>query len=270
MVVFQEINTLMGDMMSLLPSAVSCVMTARSDICQVAQMMNSIFEMFSKLGPEIFNDISLAYSVLWTVYFILLLPLTLGTLWYGMWASGWMGGPAAADWPEESAEEASRPKTFGDRMSTCYSACCIGCGKCHDSMMCFWSCMLIYQVIVLVIFIVAIVLCLLNGVKMFFTSSCAQIYMLDQEDMCTNVLNSVKGFVSTFEVDPLIPIEETCNAKSLLMCNLIGEKMATSVLYTTVFSFVSAIFQYQLVIESAILHERARMRRIVQQLQKDS
>merc|ERR1719253_1312290 len=113
--------------------------------------------------------------------------------------------------------------------------------------------MLIYQVIVLVIFIVAIVLCLLNGVKMFFTSSCAQIYMLDQADMCTNVLNSVKGFISTFTVDPLIPIEETCNAKNLLMCNLIGEKMQASVIYTTIFSFLSAIFQYQLVIESAIL-----------------
>jgi len=94
--------------------------------------------------------------------------------------------------------------------------------------------------------------------------------MLDQADMCLNVLNSVKGFIETFTVDPMIPIEETCEAKQLLMCNLIGSKMMTSMLYTTIFSFVSAILQFLLVIESATLHERARMRRIVQQLQKES
>merc|ERR1719453_2247623 len=165
----------------------------------VAGMMNKIFATFSVKGPALFHDISLAYSVLWN----------------GMWASGWMGGPAAADWPEETEEEGQRPKTFGDRIRTCYSACCMCMGKCHDSLMCFWSCMIIYQVIVLVIFIVAIVICMLNGVKLFFTSSCLQIYMLDQEGMCTNVLNSVKAFITTFTVDPLISLEDTCNAKQL-------------------------------------------------------
>lgn len=66
----------------------------------------------------------------------------------------------------------------------------------------------------------------------------------------------------------MIPLEETCDRKSLLMCELIGEKMQTSMIYTSVFSFASAIFQYQLLSESAILHERARMHCIVQELQK--
>jgi len=266
--VFEEMSTLLGDLMALLPSAVSTVSGARSEVAKVGQMMTSIFATFGTLGPEIFNDISIAYSALWTVYFILLLPLTIGILFYGMWASGWMGGPQAAEWPEETEEEAARPKTFGQRIGTCYNACCICCGQCHDSMMCFWSCIIVFQIIVLVIFIVGIVLCMLNGIKLFFTSSCGEIYMLDQADMCLSVLNSVKGFITTFIVDPMIPLEETCNAKSLLMCELIGQKMQTSMLYTTIFSFTSAIFQFQLVIESAVLHERARMRRIVQELQK--
>ena len=152
------------------------------------------------LGPEIFNDISFAYSALWTTYFILLLPLTIATLFYGMWASCWMGGPAAADWPEETEEEAARPKSFGDRIGVCYSACCICCGKCDDSTMCFWSCIIIYQVIVLVMFIVGILLCMLNGINLFFNSSCLEIYMLFESDMCLRVLNSVKGFIETFIV----------------------------------------------------------------------
>jgi len=268
LMVFEEMSTLMHDLMALLPSAVSTVNGARMEVARVAQMMTSIFATFGVLGPEIFNDVSFAYSALWTTYFILLLPLTIGTLFYGMWASGWMGGPQAADWPEETEEEAARPKSFGDCMSTCYSACCICCGKCHDSMMCFWSCVIIYQVIVLVMFIVGILLCMLNGVNLFLNSSCLEIYMLSESDMCLSVLNSVKGFIETFIVDPLIPLEQTCDAKSLLMCELIGAKMQTSMIYTSIFSFASAIFQYQLVIESAILHERARMRRIVQELQK--
>lgn len=268
MMVFEEIRTLMGDLMSLLPSAVSTVNGARDEVAQVAQVMTAIFEKFGVLAPSLFDDISFAYSALWTVYFIFLLPLTLGTLYYAMWASGWMGGPQAADWQEQSEEEAARPTGFCDRLSTCWTACCICCGSCHDSAMFFWSCIIIYQVIVLVIFIVAIVLCMLNGIKLFFTSSCLEIYMLDQSDMCLSVLNSVKGFISSFVVDPLIPLEDTCNRKSLLMCELIGAKMQRSMVYTTIFSFVSAILQFQLVIESCVLHERARMRRIVQEMQK--
>jgi len=268
LMVFEEMHILMGDLMALLPSAVSTVNGARDEVSRVAQMMTSIFATFGTLGPELFNDISFAYSALWTTYFVLLLPMVIGTLFYGLWASGFFGGPQAADWPEETEEEAARPKSFGDRMSTCYNACCICCGKCHDSMMCFWSCIIIYQVIVLAMFIVGILLCMLNGINLFLDSSCLEIYMLSQSDMCLSVLNSVKGFISTFTVDPLIPLEQTCDKKSLLMCQLIGEKMNTSMVYTSIFSFASAILQYQLVIESAILHERARMRRIVQELQK--
>merc|ERR1719375_2491617 len=201
--------------MALLPSAVSTVNGARSEISKVAQMMTSIFATFGTLGPETFGDISFAYSALWTVYFILLLPLTVGTLFYGWWASGYFGGPQAADLQEESEAEAARPKGFCERIGVCYNACCRCCGKCHDSMMCFWSCMIIYQIIVLVIFIVGIVLCMLNGIKLFFSASCLEIYMLDQSDMCLSVLQSVKVFITTFVVDPLIPLEDTCNQQNL-------------------------------------------------------
>lgn len=269
MVVFEEISTLMSDLMALLPSAATTVGDARDEVESIAQTMNSIFEMFSTMGPEIFDDISLAYSVLWTVYFVLLLPLTLGTLWYGFWASGWMGGPAAIDWTEESTVELQRPKTCGERMATCYNACCICCSRCHDNLLCFWSCLIIYEIIVLIIFIVAIVLCMLNGIKLFMTSSCTQIYMLDQADMCTNVLTSVKSFIETFVVDPQIAIEDTCSEKSLLMCNLISTQMQTSMMYTTIFSFASAIFQFQLVIESCVLHERAVWQRMHERLKDE-
>jgi len=258
MEIFEEISTLLADLMNLLPSAVSTIKSARSEVCTVAQTMTSIFDVFAVKGPEIFDEVSSLYSTLWIVYFCLLLPLTLGTLAYGFWASGYMGGPAAAEWEEEGQE----PKSFCDKMSACYTACCICCGRCHDNALCFWSCIIVLQIIVLVLFVVAIVLCMLAGVKEFLNMACQEIYMLNEADMCYNVLSSVKGFITTFTVDPMIPLDATCDAKKLLLCNLIGEKMKNSMILTTVFSFLSALFQYQLIVESAVLHERAVMRRI--------
>merc|ERR1719230_2488657 len=99
MEIFEEISTLLADLMNLLPAAVSTIKDARSEVCTVAQDMTSIFDVFAVKGPEIFNDVASLYSLLWIVYFILLLPLTVGILAYGFWASGYLGGPAAADWP---------------------------------------------------------------------------------------------------------------------------------------------------------------------------
>jgi hypothetical protein len=121
------------------------------------------------------------------------------------------------------------------------------------------------QIIVLVLFVVSIVLCVLAGVKAFINMACEEIYMLNEADMCLNVLKSVKGFITTFEVDPMIKLDETCDEKKLLLCELISKKMATSTMLTVVFSFLSALFQYQLIVESAVLHERAVMRRMYEE-----
>merc|ERR1719401_2612630 len=110
-------------------------------------------------------------------------------------------------------------------MSICCSACCACMGQCHDNALCFWSCVIILQIIVLILFIVAIVLSLLAGVKAFINMACEEIYMLNEADMCYNVLTSVKGFITTFTVDPTIPLDATCDEKKLLLCNLISEKM---------------------------------------------
>ena len=50
LMVFEEMRTLMGDLMALLPSAVSTVNGARSEVAMVAQMMTSIFATFGT-GP---------------------------------------------------------------------------------------------------------------------------------------------------------------------------------------------------------------------------
>merc|ERR1739845_57354 len=97
------------------------------------------------------------------------------------------------------------------------------------------------QIIVLIMFIVGIVLSLLAGVKAFLSMACEEIYMLNEADMCYNVLTSVKGFIATFIVDPMIPLDATCDEKKLLLCELIGKKMQNSAMMTVIFSFLSAL-----------------------------
>jgi hypothetical protein len=266
-VAFEEMKTLLQDLMALLPSAAQTINEARNEVVQVAHHMRGVFGTFGISGPTIFNEISWAYKFLWTVYFIMLMPVLIGTLWYAMWASGWMGGPASSGLIEETEEEAMKPRSFSERLSICYSACCLACSRCQDNIACFWSCLIIYQIVVLVVFIAAVMLCLVAGVKMFFLASCEQIYMLNQADMCTNALQSVQSFVQTFMVETDIPIEETCASQQLLLCDLIGSRILQSTMYTTVFSFLAAIIQFQLVVESAVLHERARMRKIVEHIE---
>merc|ERR1719478_947175 len=111
--------------------------------------MDSIFSMFSIKGPQIFSEIAEYYKMAWTVYFILLLPLTLGILWYGLWASGFMGGPAPEDIGEYKA-----PETCMERLKACCSCCCTCISRCHDSQLCFWSCIIVFHIIVLLIFII--------------------------------------------------------------------------------------------------------------------
>merc|ERR1719263_864642 len=155
-----------------------------------------------------------------------------------------------------------------ERLKACCNCCCTCISRCHDSQLCFWSCIIVFQIIVLLIFIIALVICMLAGIKMFFTSSCAELYLLSEADVCTNDLQSIKSFVPAFVVDELIPLEDTCSTKNLTLCAMIGAEMQQSMILTTIFSIVSAILSFQLVIESSVLHERARMRRIVSGLKQ--
>jgi hypothetical protein len=269
LVVFHDLQTLFANLMALLPSAVTTVKEARAEVVQVAQNIASIFNVFEVKGPEIFNTISTVYKVLWITYFVLLCLLTCGILWYAFWASGWMGGPKAADDASALVEDEGRPRTFWDRMCCCCNACLSCASQTHDWQICFWSCVIIFQIIVLLVFLVAIVLSLLAGVKAFIGDACEQIYMLNQAPSCFNVLKSLKDFVSTFAVDPAIPLEATCNEKKLLICETLGPDMKRSVILTTCFSFLAAIFQFQLVVDSAILHERSVGRRELGKLEKE-
>jgi len=54
------------------------------------------------------------------------------------------------------------------------------------------------EIIVLVIFVIAIVLCIVSGVRAFISMGCSLIYILGDPVVCTGMLNQVRLFLLSF------------------------------------------------------------------------
>ena len=114
------------------------------------------------------------------------------------------------------------------------------------------------KVIALLLFIFAIILCILSGVKAFLANGCEQIYILNDPTVCGGSLEVVRQFLSTFWKDLAESLVETCSTQNLLACQTIGKRLKTSTTYVIIGSVLAAIFTFQLIVESAVLHEHAR------------
>jgi len=188
-------------------------------------------------------------------------PLHCYLLYYGFWAGGFFGGPSPLGAAEEGSAEA--PKSFKERVSLCMDSCSVCMKKYHDTELCFWSVILLAQVIVLILFILSILLCAVAGIKAFLLAGCTQMYILGDEDVCREELGNVRRFLSSFFIrDAMEPLYGACGDNNLLTCQLITHKMIASGVLTTVFSVLGTLFGLQLVVNSAILHEQARWRRL--------
>mmetsp|Transcript_95368 Transcript_95368/g.179313 ORF Transcript_95368/g.179313 Transcript_95368/m.179313 type:complete len:3377 (+) Transcript_95368:49-10179(+) len=260
--IFTVINTVLTALQGALPSVIADLKYARKEVSAVAAQLNNIFGMVKLKGPPIFDLVAALYQTLWTVYFIFFAALTLGLLFYGFWASGYLGGPEASD--DDSYEP---PVTFKERVAACWRSCMTCMAACHDTALCFWSCIICMEVIVLVLFIVAIILTLLSGIKAFINAGCSQIYLLGDASICTGVLGQVQTWLVNFWSGG--SIANVCNSEYLMTCQLIVGKMKQSVMFTTVGSMMAAVLSFQMIIQSAILHEQARWRRIADGLEKD-
>merc|ERR1719313_2198890 len=101
-----------------------------------------------------------------------------------------------------------------DRLKCCWNSCTTCLRDCSETQCCFWSMLLLGQLFVLIIFIISLVLCLLAGVNMFISSGCAAVYVLGDDDVCTETLLTLQNFITTFTLVPLNLTSRTFVAKS--------------------------------------------------------
>lgn len=250
------------DLKGLLPTVIDDMKFAKREVSAVSANMLSIFPVFKLKGTPIFEHVKALYASIWIAYFVTFMVLTIGILFYGFWASGYFGGPDAS-----TGEDPMGPLTVGDRFWSCARACG-GCfDRCESSNMCFWSMILLAQVVVLFMFSLSTVLTLVSGLKAWISAGCGEVYMLNDNVICVEVMRGIQSWLSTFwsAESSQTPLESMCTSRTLMTCGVISTKLKQSAILTAGGSFFAAIFTAQMIFESARLHERARWRRMTEQ-----
>lgn len=264
---FDKMSTLLRTMVKFIPQAGDTMKFAKQEVGEAAKVMDSVFNGFEMKGPSIFNNIAALWKTLWSLYFVFLLPMTVGLLFYAFWASGYLGGPQA---PGSTAPDVG-PMTLSHRLCNCCSACSFCMTSYHDTQLCFWSCIILFQVVCLLIFVISLVLCILGGVKSFVLEGCSQVYVLEDDGICLETVGVLRKFLDSFHVgEAALNLASVCADNRLLTCDLIATKMKSSTIYTSLFSLLAALFSFQMIIESAMLHTRARYRRMIDAIDKDA
>mmetsp|Transcript_43922 Transcript_43922/g.76514 ORF Transcript_43922/g.76514 Transcript_43922/m.76514 type:complete len:1009 (+) Transcript_43922:68-3094(+) len=250
---FSAVAGLMDKLTSILPTVINDLSFARIQVSAVAEVLETVFTNFAEKGSPIFQLVASLYKTLWTVYFVFFALITLLILFYGFWATGWLGGPAQVE--DEGPPAATSCK---ERCLRCVRACNWCMHNVHNSHLCFWSCILLSEVVVLVMFIVGIILCVLAGVKAFLNVGCAQVYVLGDDTVCLSTLFNLKKWLATFWDGKSSTVDTACDTETLTACKKIMALAMQSLVFTTGGSFAAAIFSFQMLFESASLHEKAR------------
>jgi hypothetical protein len=266
--VWEQVTTLLRDLEKVLPTCLDLLTYSRKEVSAVAAQLDSVFTTLRDSGVGIFFDIALYYRTIWMAYYSFVMPLTIALLMYGFWASGWFGGPQPLRGVDQKDYEP--PRGFLDRLRCCCAACCRCCSDNHDKTSCFWSFILLFQVIVLLLFLVSVVFVIMAGIEIFTGTSCAQIYLLGDNKVCTETLNQLETFLSTFKVgDGEVPLSMACEHHTLRTCDLVKNKMLQAALMTVGGSFIAVLFHFELIFDVALIYERARWRRVINEMEFD-
>mmetsp|Transcript_77648 Transcript_77648/g.136988 ORF Transcript_77648/g.136988 Transcript_77648/m.136988 type:complete len:1098 (+) Transcript_77648:77-3370(+) len=257
-----DVYNLMTSFYNLIPQAVEVLKDAKEDVSTMASNLNSIFDSLEEKGPAIFDAVEMYWKIIWGVYFLFIMPFCVFTLYYGFWASGWFGGPQALS---EDDVAPVPPTDFSGRVKTLCNSCCHCCKGFHDTHTCFWSVIILMQVMVLLTFLISIVLIIIAGVEFMMSSSCAAVYVVEDTDSCTQALETIQSWMATFSIDGNLLTNQTigaaCDEYSLLTCQMISTKLSSAAIYCAGFSFLASVFSLQMVFDSATLHEQAVCRR---------
>lgn len=252
-----------SELKSVLPTVIDNLKFAKKEVSSVSSAINSIMEMLGLKAPPIFRQVAQLYQIAWIVYFVFFFLFTATMLFYAFWASGWFGGPQT-NVPSSSYEP---PRTFGERLRTCCSSCMAWTNGCCSGHLCFWSCLLLAQLVVLILFLTSLVICLLTGIQAFLGAGCSQIYLIGDDDVCTAALGVVQIFLKTFAISGN-SLDDVCNKEQLLTCSLIRDEIQASAIRVIIGALLASVLSFQMLIDSATKHEKARCQRLLDEEEK--
>mmetsp|Transcript_40389 Transcript_40389/g.72541 ORF Transcript_40389/g.72541 Transcript_40389/m.72541 type:complete len:892 (+) Transcript_40389:103-2778(+) len=248
------LTSTLGGLKTALPTVVTDLNTAKSTVMGVASTINSIMQVLGIKAPAVMTEISGYYNILWGVYFGFFAAFTCMITFYAFWSNGFFGGPQ----PDADDVPYQAPTGFTDRVKMLCGSCMACCGSVTSSHMCFWSMLLLGQVLTLLLFIISIVICLLIGIQAFFSAGCSKIYVITDTTVCTGMMNIFKTFLFTFGDTFSSSLDDMCSDKKLTLCKILSDEIAASALYTIIGALLASVFTFEMLLDSACKHEKIR------------
>jgi len=256
---FSFVTLTVGELKSVLPAVINDLKFAKKGLASIANTLDSVMTVLGLKAPPLFYKIASLYRAVWVSYFMFFSIATLAVLFYGFWASGYFHGPEPT--PEEE-QFYQAPQTFREKLCSCWTACG-GCfSGCADSHLFFWSMILLAEVLVLVLFLISVMICVISGVQAFLTAGCAQVYILGDDTICTAAMEVLRNFLKSFGAGN--SVRDLCMKEKLVTCKMITDEALKSLVMSILGAVVASLLSLQMVVESAILHERARYRRMAE------
>eukprot|EP00927_Polykrikos_kofoidii_P006596 TRINITY_DN1266_c0_g1_i1.p1 TRINITY_DN1266_c0_g1~~TRINITY_DN1266_c0_g1_i1.p1 ORF type:complete len:990 (-),score=220.63 TRINITY_DN1266_c0_g1_i1:81-3050(-) len=259
-----QMIVMLQQLQAVLPPCIESLKSAREQVAKVTKTIDSAFQTFHDQAPPIFETLALYYKLSFLGYFLLMIIFPLTLLYYAFYAGGYCGGPKA-----DEIEDYEEPVGCWARICACCSCCGTCIRDCWRGEFCFWSFLILGQLFIVVLFLLSMVFCILAGVEMFIASGCAQIYLLGNESICTETLRVVQRFVMTFDARaPHLKIGQVCGSKDLMVCHHISNRLKNAAIYSASGAILAGFISFYLLIEACVIHERVRMKRIIDSLVK--
>lgn len=238
---------------AVLPVLIEGLDAARKTSSGLSSMLNTTFTTVKKQAEPNLVKVGTIWEIIWFSFHGVWILLTLGIITFNFWYSGYLGGVK-----QEDTEGFEPPATLSERIRTC----CASCNVCMRSAvlnrpLIFWSAMILMNIIVMVNYYVCIALGLYFAIFLLLYGGCYGIYPLNDQTICHGILQHLQSWLS---IPGITFPEGSCVRQDLLTCSFIKVEMWNILCSVVICSFLAAIFSLQLLIESAVLHERARWR----------
>lgn len=263
--VFADAKMLVTTLQHCLPTAIGILEKVKKVNGQLSETLTTLFSTLEKKMPELLQMIAKFYRLGWIAYWALMVLLVLLSLFHGLWASGFFGGPKAAHWPARPVDEDGhfRKRTFKERMRVCGACCKACCNTCEDSVITTWAIIFVMEVIVLVVFVICLVLMIIVGVGAFVSMACGGLHTINDPEVCGNALEKVNMFLASFAVHNVSATStenwlNVCQSASLTACSLVKGNMQNSMMLLIIGGLLAVGFHFHLIIDFAMMHERAR------------
>jgi hypothetical protein len=267
--VWSKLKSFLGKMKPVLPVAVKSLKYTRKGVDVVADQFENTFSMLVEQDVP-FHVIADIVVEMCHLYHAITCALTTAMLLLNLWAAGVIKWPTryVIKEPERDEDGYVAPTTFRERLAACKTSClvCLTTDPVELPIV-FWSFLILLDLIVLVLFWVCIAYCALLGFAFFLHIGCKQIYPIEDLSVCHDVMTMYGGFMS--KLDPTFYQDENvCGVASLATCNFFKREVESQMFYIVICGFCASFFSYQLLVDSAVLHEQARWNIALNKLQR--